>query len=73
MVELTTKMTKSGIIYIPKPIREAFGREMKIIASTRAALLFPADATYEEVAASLAIIHTEIGHRIALRDKKQDD
>jgi len=71
MVELETKVTESGVLYIPKPIRDAFGRNLKIIASTRAALFFPEGTEYEDVLASLGLIHLEIQHRIALRDKKK--
>lgn len=30
MIELKTKITASGVLYIPKEIREAFSREMII-------------------------------------------
>jgi len=67
VVELETKVSGSGVIYIPKEIREAFGRKMKIIPSVRAAVFFPANTPYEDVLDSLKVIMAEIEHRIRLR------
>lgn len=69
MVELKTKITESGVLYIPKEIREAFGRHMKIIPSTRAALFFPADASIEDVLYSLEIIRLSLEHRQRIQEK----
>jgi len=66
MVELKTKITASGVLYIPKELREAFSREMKIISNATAAVFFPANATYEDVLQSLDIIERDIRHRIKL-------
>jgi len=71
MVELETKITASGVLYIPKTIREAFGRKMKIIPSVSAALFFPADARYEDVLHSLRIIMAEIEHRARMNQRRQ--
>jgi len=70
MVLLRTKITTTGVLYIPKEIREAFTRELKIIPNARAALFFPADAAYEDVLRSLEIIEADLRHRIEL-EKKQ--
>ena len=67
MVELRTKLTESGVLYIPKPIREAFGRHMKIFPTAKAALFCPADTPYEEVLASLKVIEVELKHRLELQ------
>ena len=48
MVELETKITESGVLYVPKEIRQCFGRKMKIIPNATAAVFFPADANYED-------------------------
>ncbi len=70
MVLLRTKITATGVLYIPKEIREAFTRELKIIPNARAALFFPANAPYEDVLRSLEIIEADLRHRIEL-EKKQ--
>ncbi len=67
MVELKTKMTESGILYIPKTIREAFGRHMKIFPTVKAALFCPVDTTYEQALASLKVIEVELRHRLDLQ------
>ena len=41
MVELKTRLTGKGILYVPKEIREAFGRNIRIIPNSVAALFFP--------------------------------
>jgi hypothetical protein len=64
MVELKTKITESGVLYIPKEIRECFGRNMKIIPNASAVVFFPADTSYEVVKSSLMIILADIEHRI---------
>jgi hypothetical protein len=71
MVELETKITASGVLYIPKTIREAFGRNMKIVPNASAALFFPADARYEDVLCSLKIIMADIEHRVKMARRKE--
>jgi len=70
MVELQTKLTKTGVLYVPKEIRECFSREMKIITNATAALFFPANADYEDVLGSLEVIKADIEHRISLQKKR---
>lgn len=69
MVELKTKITTSGVLYIPKEVREAFTRELKVIPNATAALFFPANASYEDVLRSLEIIEADIRHRIEIQKK----
>lgn len=69
MVELKTKITESGVLYIPKEIRDAFGRHMKIITDAIAVIMFPEDTEYEDVLTSLEIMKADIQHRISLRDR----
>lgn len=71
LVELRTKITTSGILYIPKTVREAFSREMRIIPNATAALFFPADATYIDVLKSLEIIAADLRHRIEMQQEAQ--
>ena len=70
MVELKTKITKTGVLYIPKEIREAFSRDLKIISGVKAALFFPANAEYEDVLRSLEIITAELRFRIEISKKE---
>lgn len=67
MVELETKITQSGVLYVPKEIRQCFGRSMKIIPNATAALFFPSDTRYEDVLASLDIIRQDIEHRLKMQ------
>ena len=69
MVELKTKITESGVLYIPKEIRDAFGRHMKIITDAIAVVMFPEDTEYEDVLVSLGIMKADIEHGISLRDR----
>ena len=70
MVELETKITESGVLYVPKEIRQCFGRKMKIIPNATAAVFFPADANLEDVKDSLQIILADIEHRIRLKRRE---
>ena len=69
MVELKAKVTKGGLLYIPKEIRDAFGRKMRVVANACAAVVFPDFATYEDVLASLKVISADLEHRAKLAQK----
>jgi len=71
MVELETKITESGVLYVPKEIRQCFGRKMKIIPNATAAVFYPADANLEDVKDSLQIILADIEHRIRLKRRRE--
>lgn len=66
MVELKTKITTTGVLYIPKEIRDVFARELKIIPNATAAVFFPANVSYENVLKSMEIIAADIKHRIEM-------
>lgn len=70
MVLLRTKITKTGVLYIPKEVREAFPRKIRIIPNARAALFFPADALFEDVLTSLQIIEAELKHRLQMQQRE---
>ena len=70
MVLLKTKITKTGVLYIPKEVREALPREIRIIPNARAALFFPADALFEDVLMSLQIIEAELKHRLQMQQRE---
>jgi len=69
VVQLKTNMTRSGMVYIPKEIRDSFGRVLSIIPNARAAVIFPEGTDYDDVLRSLRIIMTDIKHRINLAEK----
>lgn len=69
MVEIQTKITESGVLYIPKEIRQCFGRTMKIIPNATAALFFPSNIGYSDVLASLDIIRRDIEHRLKMQQR----
>jgi len=69
-MELKSKITDAGVIYIPNEIRESFGKYVKLIPDAVAALLFPADADLEAVAKSLEIIRQELQLRIEIASKR---
>jgi hypothetical protein len=69
MVELKTKITTTGVLYIPKEIREAFTRELKIIPNATAALFFPANASYRDVLQSLSIIKADLEFRLQMQQR----
>jgi len=71
VVELETKITESGVLYVPKEIRQCFGRRMKIIPNATAAVFYPADANLEDVKDSLQIILADIEHRIRLKRRRE--
>ena len=71
MVELECKITESGVLYIPKEIRQCFGRRMKIIPNATAAVFFPANASLEDVKKSLEIIMADLEHRIRLKRRRE--
>jgi hypothetical protein len=73
MVELETKITESGVLYVPKEIRQCFSRLMKIIPNASAAVFFPANASYEDVLASLKVIEADLEHRIRMEQRKQGE
>jgi bifunctional DNA-binding transcriptional regulator/antitoxin component of YhaV-PrlF toxin-antitoxin module len=70
MVELKTKMTGSGMVYIPKEVRESFGAALRIIPDARAAVVFPEGTHYQDVLDSLDIIASDIRHRLRLAQRK---
>ncbi len=55
----------NGRMYLPKELQEVIqGRDVKAIADYRAALIFDARVSYEDVEKSLQVISSDISHRI---------
>ena len=70
MVELRSKLSEAGVLYIPKGIRDCFGRDVRIVSNATAALFFPQETDYEDVLKSLDIIRQDIEHRKILKEKR---
>jgi len=66
MVELRVKLAGSGVFYLPKEVRQSFGRRLRIIPNYKAAVFFPEDASYDDVLASLEVIMADLRHRARL-------
>jgi hypothetical protein len=59
-------MTKTGVLYVPKEVREAFGRELVWIPNSCAVVVFRQGLKYEHVLSNLEIIAADLRHRIAM-------
>ena len=68
-MELKATITRAGVIYLPIELRESFGRKVRVIPNTAAAVLYPADEDLKNVEESLKIILKDIQLRIR-RQKK---
>lgn len=63
-MELRAKITDAGVIYLPNEIRESFGKHVKLIPNSLAAILFPADADLQDVRDSVNVILQDMELRI---------
>lgn len=73
MVVLKTKITESGVLYIPKPIRESFGCDMTIVTNAIAVAMFPDGTEYQDVLRSLEIIREDLKHRVSLQERRESE
>ena len=71
MVELKATLSPGGVFYIPKEIREAFGRHMKFIPNASAVVMFSEETDYEDVLVSLKIIAMDVEHRLNKQRKQK--
>jgi bifunctional DNA-binding transcriptional regulator/antitoxin component of YhaV-PrlF toxin-antitoxin module len=70
MVELKTKMTESGVLYVPKEVREAFGRELVIVPNSCAVVMFRKGMNLRHVLGSLEIITLDLKHRLEIQGEE---
>jgi bifunctional DNA-binding transcriptional regulator/antitoxin component of YhaV-PrlF toxin-antitoxin module len=54
--EFKVRVGPQGHIYLPKVVREALGKELKIIPDAHAAAIYPADAHPQAIIVSLRLI-----------------
>ncbi len=60
MVELSSILNDAGILYVPKQIRDCFGRKVRILSDKTAALFYPEGVDYDELLWSLTTIRRDI-------------
>ncbi len=70
-LELRAKITDAGVIYLPTEIRRSFGKHVRLIPDSIAAILFPADADLEDVQDSVNVILQDIQLRIKRSKRRQ--
>jgi len=64
MVVMKSKISKSGMIYLPKEIRDALGPYVHIIPGVKAAIIYPANEDLSRVKRSVEIILQSLELRI---------
>jgi hypothetical protein len=71
MVELKVKLAGVGVFYLPKEIRQSFGRRLVIIPNYKAAVFFPEGTSYEDVLKSLEVIEADLKHRAQCEKRRR--
>ena len=73
LAELKTLIAKieSGILRVPKEVREIIGHDTKIIVGTAAVLAFSAATSYADVLRSVELIHDDVLLRQAREKSKK--
>lgn len=69
MVKFRTKMDQIGKIYIAKPLRQSgLVNTIEIVPNAKAAVIFQAGTSLEDVLRSLDIIRQDLEHRIQTKE-----
>jgi len=64
MVKFKTTVDKNGRIYIAKPLRQSgLVNTIEIVPNAKAAVIYRADTSIEDILASLRIIMADLRHR----------
>jgi hypothetical protein len=73
-MQLESKISNAGVLYVPAEIREAFGRRISWIPNSVAAIMFPSDVPLEDVKQSVDLLVKDLELRIkrARRPNKSD-
>ena len=71
--EFELKTGPQGHIYLPKKIREAFGKKLKITPNAHAAAVYSADADPQAVIASLQLIIRDLKLRLETKEASQHE
>ncbi|OLD55564.1 hypothetical protein AUI46_04265 [archaeon 13_1_40CM_2_52_13] len=70
-MELQSKITNAGVIYLPSEIRQSFGRQVKLLPDSCAAILYGADTPLVDVVDSVKVLLQDLDLRI--RRSKRDE
>jgi len=63
-MQLESKISDAGVLYVPAEIREAFGRNISWIPNSVAAIMFPRDVPLEDVKQSVDLLVKDLELRI---------
>jgi hypothetical protein len=63
-MQLESKISDAGVLYVPAEIREAFGRRISWIPNSVAAIMFPSGVPLEDVKRSVELLVKDLGLRI---------
>lgn len=63
-MELQSKITDAGVIYLPNEIRQSFGRQVKLLPNSCAAILYGAETPLEDVVDSVNVLLKDLDLRI---------
>jgi len=64
MIVMKSKISKAGLIYLPKKIRDVLGVYVHIIPGVKAAVIYPANEDLSKVKGSVEIILRKLELRI---------
>ncbi len=63
-MQLESRISNAGVLYVPAEIREAFGRNITWIPNSVAAIMFPSDVPLEDVKQSVDLLVKDLELRI---------
>jgi len=67
--EFELKTGSQGHIYLPKRIRQIFGKKLRLLPDANAAAIYPVDADLRAVIASLQLIIQDLTLRLETKEK----
>jgi hypothetical protein len=71
MVEFKLKLPRTqNIVWIPKPVADCLGRDLRIMPNSAAAVLYSAKASTREVIQSLSILLQDLQYKLEREEKK---
>jgi hypothetical protein len=68
-MELQSKITDAGVIYLPAEIRESLGRQVKLLPDSCAAILYGADTPLEDVRDSVKVLLQDLALRMRIQKR----
>jgi len=69
-MELQGTISSSGLVYLPRELRDSLGRHVRLLPNSLAAIIYRADTPLEDVRESVNILLKDIDLRIKTRPKK---